>query len=189
MKSIAVFCGSNFGSSIAYRDAAQDLGHQLAARKIKLIYGGTQKGLMSVLADAVLKSGGEVHGVITTKLHQLGHAHSALKNLEVLRSMRERKARMIELADAFIALPGGLGTLEELFEVAALVQLGEHNKPCGVINVQGFYDPLQAMLSKAIQEEFMKPDHRNMIEIQSCAADLLEALSKWNVPASNKWID
>jgi len=189
MKSIAVFCGSNFGSSPAYQEAARDLGRELAAQQIKLIYGGTQKGLMSILANTVLEANGEVHGVITTSLHEIGHSHPELSNLEIVPTMRERKARMMELADAFIALPGGLGTLEELFEVATLTQLGEHVKPCGVVNVRGFYDPLHAMLNKAVQEEFMRPDHRDMIEIKSNAADLLKALSKWRAPTISKWID
>lgn len=188
MQSIAVFCGSNFGVSPKYLEAATLLGTQMAQRGLTLVYGGTHKGLMGVVADAALAAGGTVVGVINQRLFNRGHLHPALTRHEVAPSMRERKARMAELADGFIALPGGLGTLEELLEAATLTQLGDHVKPCGALNVQGFYDPLRSMLDRAVVEGFMKTEHRDMILIDPGVKSLLDGLAVWQAPTVSKWI-
>ena len=188
MQSVAVFCGSNFGSSPEYRDAAAALGRELAARKLTLVYGGTHMGLMGVLADAVLGAGGTAVGVINQRLHDRGHLHPHLSRHEIVMDMRARKARMAQLADAFIALPGGLGTLEELFEAATLTQLGEHVKGCGALNVRGFYDPMRTMLTRAVEEGFMKPEHRDMVVLEADPRRLLDGLASWQAPVVDKWI-
>ncbi|WP_423454435.1 TIGR00730 family Rossman fold protein [Ottowia sp. VDI28] len=188
MKSIAVFSGSNAGVSPAYREAAAALGREIARRQLTLVYGGTHMGLMGVLADAALEAGGVVIGIITERLHGRGHLHPGLSRHEIVGHMRERKARMAELSDAFVALPGGLGTLEELFEAATLTQLGDHKKACGALNVRGFYDPMRAMLTHAVQEGFMKAEHRDMMVIAAQPGELLDALANWQAPTVDKWI-
>jgi hypothetical protein len=189
MQSVAVFCGSNFGHSPLYAQAAQALGRAIAGRGLTLVYGGTHKGLMGVVADAALGANGAVVGIINRRLFDRGHLHAGLTRHEVASDMRERKARMSELADAFIALPGGLGTFEELLEAATLTQLGDHTKPCGALNVHGFYDPLQALLARATTEGFMKVEHRDMLVLQPDPETLLDALAAWKPPTVNKWID
>ena len=188
LRSVAVFCGSNFGHSAIYADAARELGTALAGRGLTLVYGGTHKGLMGVVADATLAAGGNVVGVINQRLFERGHLHGGLTRHEVAPDMRARKARMSELADAFIALPGGLGTLEELLEAATLTQLGDHVKACGALNVGGFYDPLHALLSRATTEGFMKHEHRDMLVLQPDPQRLLDALVAWQPPTVTKWI-
>jgi uncharacterized protein (TIGR00730 family) len=188
MRSVAVFCGSNFGVSPVYAEGAAALGREMAARGLRLVYGGTGKGLMGVVADAVLAAGGAATGVINQRLHARGHLHPGLSAHEVVATMRERKMRMAELADAFIALPGGLGTLEELFEAATLTQLGEHTKACGVLDVRGYFEPLRAMLERAVDEGFMKAEHRDMVVVESDPARLLDALAAWQAPVVDKWI-
>lgn len=188
IQSVAVFCGSNFGVSSVYTEAAALLGREIAARGWTLVYGGTQKGLMGVVADAALAAGGRVTGVINRRLHERGHLHPGLTAHEIAPTMRERKARMSDLADGFIALPGGLGTLEELLEAATLTQLGDHVKPCAALNVLGYYDPLRAMLGRAVDEGFMKAEHRDMIVIETVPGALLDALAHWQAPTVTKWI-
>lgn len=192
MQTVAVFCGSNFGVSPAYRQAAGALGAQIAARGLTLVYGGTRKGLMGVVADAALAASGSVHGVINLRLHERGHSHPGLTVHEIAHDMRDRKARMAERADAFIALPGGLGTLEELFEMATLTQLADHtpvpSKACGVLNVNGFYDPMRAMLDRAVDEGFMKPEHRDMFIVDADPSTCLDRLAAWQPPVVDKWI-
>lgn len=188
LRSVAVFCGSNFGSSPDYAQAAAALGTALAARGITLVYGGTHKGLMGVVCDAVLAAGGTAVGIINQRLHDRGHLHPRLTRHEVVPHMRLRKARMAELADAFIALPGGLGTLEELLEAATLTQLGDHVKACGMLNTRGFYEPLRAMLATATEEGFMKPEHRDMLVVHAQPEALLDALAAWQAPTVTKWI-
>ena len=188
LKSVAVFCGSNFGISPEYENGARALGKALAEAGICLIYGGTNKGLMGAVANAALAAGGAVVGVITERLFERGHLAEQLSRHEIVGDMRIRKARMAELADAFIALPGGLGTLEELFEAATLTQLGDHVKACGVLNIQHFFDPMLAMLARATQEGFMKPEHRDMIVSADTPAMLLNALASWQAPSVSKWI-
>lgn len=188
LRAVAVFCGSNFGFHADYAAAATALGQALARRGITLVYGGTHKGLMGVLADAVLAEGGHVIGVINRRLFERGHLHAGLPEHEVAASMRERKARMAEHADAFIALPGGLGTLEELFEAATLTQLGDHVKPCGVLNTRGFYEPMRAMLALSASEGFLKPEHRDMVLCEADPDALIDALQGWQPPTVTKWI-
>lgn len=189
IKSIAVFCGSNFGAKPIYREATIFLGRLLAKKGITLVYGGTHTGLMGVLADAVLDAGGSVTGVIYQGLHARGQAHPRLSSLEITEDRRQRRARMIALADAFIALPGGLGTLEELFEVATLTQVGDHLKSCGVLNIDAFYNALSDQLHQAVSAEFMKPAHRDMILIEASADSLIEGLANWQPPVVTKWIN
>jgi uncharacterized protein (TIGR00730 family) len=189
IQSVAVFCGSNFGYSPLYKKAAQDLGAELVRLKIALVYGGTTKGLMGVIADTVLGLGGQVTGIITQKLYEKGQFHAHLTHHMVCPNMRERKAKMSELSDAFIALPGGFGTFEELLEAATLTQLGEHSKACGVLNIAGFYEPLRLLMDKAIQEGFMKPQMRDTVLFEQDSALLLKALSSWQAPTVDKWID
>ena len=188
MLSVAVYCGSNFGASSEYRAAADALGREIARRGLTLVYGGTHMGSMGVLADAALAAGGTVVGIINRRLHERGHLHTGLTRHEIAADMRARKARMSELADAFIALPGGLGTLEELFEAATLTQLGDHAKACGALNVRGFYDPMRAMLQRAVEEGFMKAEHRDMVVLDADPARLLDALAIWQRPTVDKWI-
>jgi uncharacterized protein (TIGR00730 family) len=188
LRCVAVFCGSNFGVSPAYGEAARALGTAIAQRGLTLVYGGTRKGLMGVLADAALAAGGTVVGVINQRLLDRGHLHPGLSCFEVVANMRVRKARMAEMADAFLALPGGLGTLEELLEMATLTQLGEHQKACGVLNTRGYYEPLRAMLGAATVEGFLKPEHRDMIVFGSDAKSLLDGVARWQAPTVTKWI-
>lgn len=188
LRSVAVFCGSNFGHAPEHAAAAAALGALIAQRGLMLVYGGTHKGLMGVLADAALAAGGAVVGVINRRLFDRGHLHAGLTRHEVAPDMRARKARMAELADAFIALPGGLGTLEELLEAATLTQLGDHHKACGALDVRGFYQPLRALLATACDEGFLKPEHRDMLVIDADPARLLDALAGWTPPTVTKWI-
>ncbi len=192
LRSIAVFCGSNFGVSPAYAEAARAFGQAMARRGITLVYGGTTKGLMGVVADAVLAAGGDAVGVLNQRLFARGHLHTGLPRHEVVPSMRERKARMGELADAFVALPGGLGTMEEWFEAATLTQLNDHlgrpAKACGALNVRSFYDPMRALLEHAVQEGFMRVEHAQMAVIEADPEVLLDRLAAWQAPVVDKWI-
>ncbi len=165
MKRVCVFCGSNFGARPAYREAAEKLGTLLAERGIGLVYGGAHVGLMGAVADAALAAGGEVIGVIPQSLVALEVAHEGLAALRIVDGMHERKARMAELADALVTLPGGLGTFEEFFEILTWAQLGPHPKSCGLLNVAGFFDPLLALVEHTIEEEFVLPEHRRLIRI------------------------
>ncbi|MEC5384342.1 TIGR00730 family Rossman fold protein [Uliginosibacterium sp. H3] len=187
IKSIAVFCGSNFGISDAYAEGARALGRTLAERKITLVYGGTHKGLMGVVADAVLAAGGTAHGIISQRLFDRGHLHASLTLHEITPDMKSRKARMAELADAFVALPGGLGTYEELFEVATLTQLGDHVKACGALNIRNFFEPMRAMLQNAVNEEFMKQEHCDSMIIEAEPDALIDKLTAWRMPTVEKW--
>ncbi|HEY7219850.1 MAG TPA: TIGR00730 family Rossman fold protein [Candidatus Binatia bacterium] len=178
MKKICVFTGSRHGISAAYANAARQLAHDLAERGFGLVYGGGNVGLMSVIADAVLALGGQVTGVIPDSLVSKEVAHRGLSELRVVQSMHERKALMAELSDGFIALPGGIGTLEELFEVLSWAQLGLHEKPCGLLNVAGYYDPLIAFLDGAVAQDFVKPKHRALLIIEDQPTTLLDRLEK-----------
>lgn len=189
LHTVAVFCGSNFGRTDAYRSGAKQLGQTLARRGIELVYGGTDKGLMGVVANAVLDGGGKAYGVINRGLYERGHLHPRLAHYEIVPEMRTRKARMGELSGAFIALPGGFGTFEEFFEAATLTQLGEQVRPCGALNVGGFFDPMLAMLDHAVEEGFLKAVHRNMLVIESEPEALLDRLLCWESPQVTKWIN
>lgn len=189
MNSVCVFLGSNMGNSSAYRDAAQALGAELARRGITLVFGGSGVGLMRVLADAVLGAGGTVTGVIPQCLVERDVAHPGLSEQCVVATMHERKARMMELADGFIALPGGLGTLEEFFEVLTWAQLGLHEKPCGLLDVDGYYRELSAFLDKAADVGFVKRVHRELAITERDPATLLDRLERFVPPWVSKWID
>ena len=184
-----MFSGSSPGADVAYRAAATDLGHRLAERGIELVYGGAQVGLMGVLADAALEGGGHVIGVIPQSLVDREIAHPGLGDLRVVDSMHERKALMAELSDAFVALPGGVGTLEELFEVYTWNQLGLHAKPLGLFNVRGYFDGLVRFLDHAVEERFVTRKHRAMLLVGERVGELLDGLDRWEAPAQPKWID
>lgn len=188
LTTIAVFCGSNSGTDKVYRGAAEDLGRVLAERNITLVFGGTHKGLMGALADAHLAAGGTAHGVITTRLHDKGHLHPGLSRHEIVADMGSRKSRMAELAEAFIALPGGIGTLEEFVEAMTLNQLGYMDKPTGLLNVAGFYDGFLGLLDTMIDAGFLPAAHRaNAIAAEAPEAllDAMDAFVKTDIP---KWL-
>ena len=188
-QSICVFCGSSSGANAAYRGAATELGGLLAAQGRRLVYGGGNVGLMGVVADAVLESGGAVVGIIPQHLLDLEVGHQALTELRVVHSMHERKQQMSELADAFVLLPGGLGSLEEFFEIWTWGQLGLHRKPYGILNVAGYFDALLAFLDHAAEERFLRPEHRRLVVVAEDAADLLGKLIRAQAPALPKWVD
>src|ERR1039457_3812503 len=189
MRRICVFCGSSSGSRPEYRAATEEMSAELVRRNIGLVYGGGNVGLMGVLADAVLRAGGEAIGVIPENLMALEVGHNGLAKFHVVHSMHERKALMADLSDAFVALPGGFGTLEEFCEVLTWAQLGLHAKPCGVLNVLGFYTPLLAMFDHAVEERFLKPENRALVLARESAADLLRALEQWRPALVEKWLD
>jgi uncharacterized protein (TIGR00730 family) len=189
VKRVCVFSGSSPGADLAYRAAATDLGHRVAERGIELVYGGASVGLMGAVADAALEGGGHVIGVIPQSLVDREIAHPGLGDLHVVDSMHERKAVMAELADAFVALPGGVGTLEELFEVYTWNQLGLHAKPLGLFNVRGYFDGLARFLDHAVAERFVTPQHRSMLLVEEQLDVLLDGLAAWDAPSQPKWID
>ena len=177
-RKICVFTGSRHGASTAYADAAEQLARDLVERSFGLIYGGGNVGLMNIIADAVLDLGGHVTGVIPNALVSKEVAHRGLSELRVVNSMHERKALMAELSDGFIALPGGIGTMEEFFEVLSWAQLGIHNKPCGLLNVSGYYDPLIEFLDHAVSQDFVKPKHRALLIVEHDPITLLDRFAK-----------
>jgi len=189
IKRICVFCGSSAGSRPEYRACAEELGAELTRRSIGLVYGGGNVGLMGAIADAVLAAGGEAVGVIPEHLMSREIGHKQLTKLHIVRSMHERKEMMADLSDAFIALPGGFGTLEEFFEVLTWSQLGLHLKPCGIVNVLGYYTPLLATLDHAVSERFLKPQNRALVLARETPAALLEALEEWRPVHVEKWLD
>ena len=161
----------------------------MVRRNIGLVYGGGNVGLMGIIADAVLRWGGEVQGVIPKNLMALEVGHKGLTKLHVVRSMHDRKALMANLSDAFVAMPGGFGTLDEFCEVVTWTQLGLHVKPCGILNVLGFYTPLLRMFDHAVEERFLKPENRALVLAQESPADLLQALEEWRPVRVEKWLD
>ena len=187
LRSICIFCGSSVGARREYEAAAARIGRLLAERGVRAVYGGGNIGLMGVMADAALAAGGEVIGVIPQMLVDKELAHNRLTELRIVTSMHERKALMAELSDAFIALPGGLGTFEELFEVLTWVQLGIHHKPCGCLNVAGYFDPLSALLDHAVGETFVLPQHRQLLVTSSDPAELLAMLAGQRPARDEKW--
>src|SRR5437764_11905067 len=177
MQRLCVFCGSNAGGRPAYAEAARRFGAALAARGLGLVYGGGHVGLMGVLADAVLGAGGEVYGVIPRQLADKELAHRGLTRLEVVETIHARKARMAELSDGFVALPGGYGTLDELFEILTWAQLGIHAKPVGLLDVEGFFTPLLAWVRHACAEGFLRQHHVETLRVATGVAELLAALA------------
>lgn len=189
MRSVCVFCGSSMGRNPDYEKAAVDLGTAIACRGMSLIYGGSHVGLMGAVADAALAAGGEVFGVIPEFLVSKELAHPGLTRLETVQSMHDRKARMAELSDAFIALPGGYGTLEEFCEVLTWAQLGLHQKPQGLLNVAGYYDSLLQFFDQAVAEKLVRPIHRALVIEATKAEVLLDRLSAYQPQNVNKWIE
>ena len=188
MKRVCVFCGSSVGNQPIYRETAEAMGTLLAKKGITLVYGGGHVGLMGVIADAVLAAGGEVIGVIPQSLADREIAHNGLTDLRVVDSMHTRKAMMADLSDAFIAMPGGVGTFEEFFEAITWTQLGLHRKPCGLLNAGGFYTPLVAFIDQAVSEGFIKPVHRSMMVVDDNPERLVNTLSTIKLPDVPKWI-
>lgn len=188
IKAVAVFCGSNFGATEAFAEGARALGRALGEAGITLVYGGTTKGLMGVVADAALEAGGSVHGVITESLHQRGHSHAGLTRHEITRTLRTRKERMIELADAFVALPGGIGTVEELMEVWTMNQLTEIDKPVGLLNTEGFFAAFLAFVDHMVDTRFLPAAHRHSISVDADAGALLGKLRSYARVDVPKWL-
>jgi len=189
MPAICVYCGSSPGKSPEYLAAARELGQELVKRGLGLVYGGASVGVMGAVADAVLQAGGKAVGVIPKSLALKEIAHQQLDELFVVDSMHERKAMMAELSDGFIALPGGWGTLEEIFEALTWAQLGLHHKPCGLLNVAGYYDHLDAFLEHAVQQRFVREEYRPMLMIESKASALLDRFASYQPPLVRKWIN
>src|SRR5699024_1055278 len=187
INNFAVFCGSSSGTNSVYIEQAERFGEELAKNQKTLIYGGAQVGCMGALADASLSGGGKVIGVIPEKLKAVEIAHNQLTDLHVVSTMHERKSKMAALADGFVALPGGCGTLEEWFEVFTWSQLGYHAKPCGLLNVNHFFDPLIKLLEHTIEQGFMNEDYRDMMIVSSDPRELLEKMASYQPVHSAKW--
>ena len=179
---LCVFCGSRPGTDPDYAAAAVEMGRLLARRGVGLVYGGGRVGLMGVVADAALEAGGEVIGVIPRALAEREIEHRGLTENHIVETMHERKAMMADLSDGFVALPGGAGTLEEIFEQWTWVQLGIHDKPCGFLNVKGYYDPLQAMVKLMTQQGFLQPEHAALSTFSGNAEEILTAFAKFSPP-------
>lgn len=188
MKNICVYCGSSAGNRAEYTEGAKSLARALVGNNLGLVYGGSNLGLMGVVAEEVLALGGTATGIIPESLVSKELAHPALTELVVTRNMHERKAMMAERSDGFIALPGGLGTFEELFEILTWAQLSFHHKPVGVLNVNGYYDGLLAFLDHARDESFIRSQHRDMLMANTCADSLLDAFKAYTAPAVVKWV-
>lgn len=188
MNNICVYCGSSPGRLAAYADGARELARALVARDLGLVYGGASIGLMGLVADTVLQLGGRVVGVIPDALARKEVAHSGLTELHITQSMHERKTLMAELSDGFIAMPGGIGTFEELFEIWTWAQLGIHAKPVGLLNVAGYYDALTTFLDHAMHEQFMKPPHRTLLIVEPEPTALLDRFASYQPPGIQKWL-
>jgi uncharacterized protein (TIGR00730 family) len=189
LSSVCVFCGSNGGADPAYLAAAEAVGAGLGRRGIRVVYGGGRVGLMGALADSARAAGGEVVGVMPQALVDREIGHTGIDDLRVVATMHERKALMVELADAFVALPGGIGTLEELFEVYTWAQLGIHAKPLALLDVAGYYEPLAAFLDHAVAQQFLRADMRAVLAVADSLEAVLDAFGRWRPPATHKWID
>lgn len=187
MKRVCVYCGSSSGSRPVYADAARALGEELVRQEIDVVYGGADKGIMGVIADTVLALGGRVHGVIPKLLCDKEIAHRNLSELHVVSSMHERKTMMESLSDGFIALPGGFGTLEEIVEVVTWGQLRIHDKPCGLLNTDGYFDSLLAYLDHACDQGFLRPENRQMLLVDDNAPGLLQQFNRYSAPLVEKW--
>lgn len=189
MNRLCVYCGSSSGAGDAYADAAADLARLMAEANIGLVYGGSSRGLMGVLADTVLKAGGEVRGVIPAVLRDREIAHEGLTELHIVDSMHDRKSLMAVLSDGFVALPGGFGTLEEIIEVLTWGQLQFHAKPCGLLNVEGYFDHLLSFLDHAQKRGFLRPQHREMLLVANTPAELLDRFEHYEPPQIDKLSD
>jgi uncharacterized protein (TIGR00730 family) len=189
MKRVLVFCGSSPGRLPEYAERAGELGSLLAQRGLAAVYGGASVGLMGAVADAALAAGGEVIGVIPKRLVEREIAHAGLSELHVVDTMHERKALMAELSDGVIALPGGTGTLDELFELFTWSQLGLHRKPIGLLDVAGYWQPLLAFLEHAVNERFLRAEHLDTLLVERAAATLLDRLGSFEHRAQDKWLD
>ncbi len=189
MKSLCVYCGSAVGRQDVYRKTAVEFGRLIAERGMRLVYGAGNIGLMGVLADAALAAGGEVIGVIPEALVERELAHNGVSDLRIVRSMHERKALMADLSDAFVALPGGFGTFEELCETLTWIQLGIHQKPCGLLNVDGYFDRLIDLFDHAVAERFLRPEHRALLQVSADPIELLARLGSTSPAPTHKWLD
>jgi uncharacterized protein (TIGR00730 family) len=189
MRRLCVYCGSRPGSQPDYTEAAQHLARALVKRHIELVYGGASVGTMGVLADTVLAAGGHVIGIIPQAIVDREVVHRGLSDLRIVTSMHERKALMAELSDGFIALPGGLGTLDEVFEILTWGQLGLHQKPCGLLNIRGYYRGLIDFLDHAVSERFITDVHRAMLLVEEEPERLIERFERYKAPAVARWVD
>jgi uncharacterized protein (TIGR00730 family) len=188
VRAVAVFCGSSQGSDPAFADGARHLGAVLAQRGVELVYGGGRVGLMGVVADAVLDGGGRVRGVITRSLADREVAHTGLTELQVVETMHQRKASMADAADAFVMLPGGLGTLDEFFEAVTWTQLGVHAKPCAILDMADYFAPLLSFLDAATEKGLLRAEHRAMVLVEQSPEALLDHLSTWVAPPGERWL-
>ncbi|HSR49376.1 MAG TPA: TIGR00730 family Rossman fold protein [Acidobacteriota bacterium] len=186
---LCVFCGSSPGGNPEYRQTARQLGQQLLRRKVGLVYGGGSIGLMGVVADTVLEGGGEAIGVLPSSMARKEVAHDGLTHLHLVEGMHPRKAKMAELSHGFIALPGGFGTYEELFEVITWSQLRFHRKPVGVLNVAGYFDPLMKMVDHGIQEGFIRPENRSILVVRDSAQEVVDAVLQQAPSEEKTWVD
>lgn len=189
MQSVCVFCGSSTGIDPAYAEAARSLGRTLAEANVRLVFGGGHVGLMGVVSNAVLEAGGEAIGVIPHFLVERELAHAGLSDLRIVDTMHERKAMMADLSEAFITLPGGTGTLEEFFEVFTWAQLGEHRKPCGLLNVAGYYDTLVTVFDHMVRKGFLSASDRSLLLVETEPTTLIGRFEEYEPPAKTRWID
>lgn len=189
IRRLTVFCGSSPGADPLHLSTAVELGHGLAARGIGLVYGGASVGLMGAVADATLGGGGKVTGVMTEALVAREIAHRGLGELEVVPTMHERKARMADLGDGFVMLPGGFGTLDEFCEVLTWTQLGVHHKPCALFDPSGYFDPLLTLFDRAVEQRFVRQEHRRLVLVARTVDDLLDQLAAWQPVHVAKWLD
>ena len=187
MKSICVFCGSSLGKDPAYVEAARETGRILGEKGIRLVYGGANVGLMGTVANACMKAGGEAVGIIPEKLLEYEVSHPKLTELIVVKDMHERKAKMAELSQAFVSLPGGIGTMEETFEMFTWFQLGIQKKPVGILNIKGFYDPLSALLEKMIENDYLSRIHVDMLVMEADPAVLIDRILHTEIKTVSKW--
>lgn len=189
VQTVCIFCGSNTGRNEVYADATRALVRILADADIRIVFGGGKVGLMGVVAEAAIAAKAHVVGITPRRLLEHEVVHKGLSELHVVESMHERKVMMTQMADAFIVLPGGMGTLDETFEVLTLTQLGVHRKACGLLNVAGFYDLLVDFLDHAVAERFIRAEHRGMIVVEPDPQRLIEGLQNWTMPEVSKWMD
>ncbi len=187
MRRVCVYCGSNTGNRPAYAAAARELADVLVRHELELVYGGADKGIMGILADTVLELGGKVHGVIPKMLTDREIAHQGLTELHVVASMHERKTMMAALSDGFVAMPGGFGTLEEIVEIITWGQLRFHDKPCGLLNVDGYFDHLLAYFDHANKEGFLRRENRDMLLVDNDPAGLIQQFERYTAPHVEKW--